>query len=69
MQTLGAMAKAKASSSSESRKKPRLGKCKDKIARKGKAAKKLAKNSSKYQEEIIGGLLRVHQPQPLGRLG
>ena len=44
---LGALAKAKASLSTAFRKKPKLGKSKSKIACKGKAYQKLAKNSSK----------------------
>ena len=44
-EALGAMAKAKASSLTALRKKLKLGKSKSRIARKGKAAKKLVKNS------------------------
>ena len=65
---LGAMAKAKASSSTASRKKTKLVKSKIKIAWKRKAAQKLVKNSSKTARGEIGGLLRVQQPQPLGSL-
>ena len=50
-------------------KNPRLGKIKNRISRKGKAAKKLVKNSSKTAGRKSGGLLRVQQPQHLGRLG
>ena len=46
-----------------------MGKSKNEIAQKGKAAKKLVKNSSKSKGRKSGGLLRVQQPQPLGRLG
>ena len=67
-ETFGPMAKAKASSS-KNREKPEVGKSKNKIARKGKAAKKLVKNSSKTAGIKIGGLLRVQQPLPLVRLG
>ena len=47
LETFGAMEKAKASLSTKSRKKPKLGKSKNKIARKGKTTKKILKNSSK----------------------
>ena len=50
-------------------KNPKLGKSKNKMARKGKSVKKLVKNSSKTAEVKNRGLLRVQQPQPLGRLG
>ena len=46
----------------------KLGKSKNRISRKVKAAKKLVKNSSKTAKRKSGGLLRVQQPQPLGRL-
>ena len=46
-EALGAMAKDKASSSTALRKIPKLGKIKNKIARKGKSARKLVKNSPK----------------------
>ena len=49
--------------------KPKLGESNNKIARKEKAAKNLMKNSSKSAGRKIWGLLRVHQPQSLGRLG
>ena len=67
--TFGAMAKVKASSLKKLGKNPKLGKSKNKIARKGKAAKKLVNNSSKTAGRKIGCLLRVWQPQPLGGLG
>ena len=51
------------------RKKSKLGKSKNKIAQKGKAANNLVKNSSKTAGKKFWGLIRVHQPQSLGRLG
>ena len=51
---VGAMAKAKASSSKKSRKNPKLGKSKNIIARKGKAEKKIIKNSSKTEGRKSG---------------
>ena len=53
----------------QNRKKPEVRKSKNKIARKGKAAKNLVKNFSKTAGRKSGGLLRVQQPKPLGRLG
>ena len=47
----------------------RLGKSKNRRARKGKSAKKLVKNSSKTAGRKIGGLLGFNQTQPLGKLG
>ena len=47
---MGAMTKAKASSMTASRKKPKLGKIKSEIVWKGKAAHKLVRNSSKTKE-------------------
>ena len=68
LETFGAVAKAKASSLTKLIK-LEVGKSRNKIARKGKTAKKLVKNSSKTARRKNGVLLRVHQPQPLGRLG
>ena len=48
---------------------PKLGKSKNKIALKGKAAKKLVKKFSKKPGRKSGVLMRVNQTQPLGRLG
>ena len=67
-EVLGAMEKAKVSSLTASIKKAKPGKSKSKLARNGKASQKLVKNSLNTAEKS-GGLLRVQQPQPLGRLG
>ena len=68
-EALGAMAKDKASSLTASRKKLKLGRRKSKIALKGKASHKLVKNLLKTAgQKNTWGLLKVQQPQPIGRL-